>query len=380
MDCLVFACLVIIQTGRSQAGEAGDDREGRGVEDLGIGYCHTLGVGWNGNLTVGDVVELEVDQVEANRSSQSVSSDPAGKVSIYWTRLVQRPKCVDRLEISMGSGVQVLLMDPADSEVTQEKVRILRRVCETEALNIKVHNKRGGSNFNINLGNSNVNLVKTQKDENFELNAELEGIVENPWLFINNASDLQFINRTKNELLLVWNKELFTRPLLQKCLTSAELVDEKGNLTTLDISSSTVPIKAGMCGDTNFTVKYKYKGETFLTRNVEIPEDSNCFHSKPSDLENKEMKEAKDTAGEPSPGMKTTGPSATDIGLVILLIIVILGVALAVFLYKRKLCTKHGGYQLEGSTTRGGEGITDSTGSVNVAVEESEGQDQNNEL
>ena len=245
---------------------------------------------------------------------------------------------------------------------------IVRKVCETEALNIQIQNKRGGFNANIDLGNSNVNVVKRKPDENFEFNAVLEGIIDNPDLFISNESVLQIANRTENELLLAWNQDLFTRPHLRKCLNSAELIDEQGSRTFLDITKDVVAIDKDLCQDRNFTVKYKYGGKTFETRKIEIPEKLNCFDIKPSNVKNKETDD------------EETSASATVIGLVVLLLIVILGVVLALFVYKRKLGNQ-GGYQLEVSsgTDRGGEGIVASQGAINVAMGEDEIQNQNNE-
>eukprot|EP00090_Calanus_glacialis_P021236 TRINITY_DN32770_c0_g1_i1.p1 TRINITY_DN32770_c0_g1~~TRINITY_DN32770_c0_g1_i1.p1 ORF type:complete len:120 (-),score=37.87 TRINITY_DN32770_c0_g1_i1:27-353(-) len=62
---------------------------------------------------------------------------------------------------------------------------------------------------------------------------------------------------------------------------------------------------------------------------------------------------------------KTTGLSSTHLTLVILLILVILGVALALVLYKRKCFSQHGGYKLE--VSGGGEGVADGSGGEGIA-------------
>ena len=81
--------IICIQAARSQADGGSGVRGGRGLEDTGIGYCHTQGVGWNGNLTVEEIVEFEAHSLESDTTSDSISPYPTFHVNVYWTRLVQ---------------------------------------------------------------------------------------------------------------------------------------------------------------------------------------------------------------------------------------------------------------------------------------------------
>ena len=39
------------------------------------------------------------------------------ELTVYWTRLVMRPNCVDRLNITLGSKVSMVYTDPSDAQV-----------------------------------------------------------------------------------------------------------------------------------------------------------------------------------------------------------------------------------------------------------------------
>ena len=60
---------------------------------------------------------------------------------VHWKRLVERPKCVDRVEIYMNDYLRVKQENPADSKTFT--FDITRQVCLTEELKILVFNKRG---------------------------------------------------------------------------------------------------------------------------------------------------------------------------------------------------------------------------------------------
>ena len=255
----------------------------RGLEDLGIGYCHTHGVGWRGNVTAGEVlglnltghVALEQKNISSSNSCSNCTHN-SDMIPFYWTQLVRRPKCVDSLTVTMGNVTQDVLVDPADFETSKEKIMIKRKTCETETLNIKIENTRGGFNANINIPVSNVNVIRRKPDEYFEYNVTLEGIVENPFPFMNNQFGLKIVQNLTNKVILSWNTNLFEFPQFKKCLTSAELVDDKGNVTALDISKEEVAINVYDCSATKLTVKYKYKETVFMTKAKVIHVASGC--------------------------------------------------------------------------------------------------------
>ena len=58
------------------------------LEDLGIGYCHTHGMGYIGN----NVTAKEILGVFHNDENGTTAQ-------IFWSKLVTRPECVDVLTI-----------------------------------------------------------------------------------------------------------------------------------------------------------------------------------------------------------------------------------------------------------------------------------------
>ena len=59
-------------------------------EDLGTGHCHNQGVGWRGDLL--DQRDLLGNITEEDNGTISVD--------IFWSLLVERPRCVDRLSVT----------------------------------------------------------------------------------------------------------------------------------------------------------------------------------------------------------------------------------------------------------------------------------------
>ena len=60
-------------------------------DDLGIGYCHTHGMGYTGsNVTAAEVL------------GDLVTRGTVTRVKILWAALVSRPACVDTLTIRSG--------------------------------------------------------------------------------------------------------------------------------------------------------------------------------------------------------------------------------------------------------------------------------------
>ena len=65
------------------------------TEDLGTGHCHSEGVGWRGE----EVEQRDLLGNITEGDNRTVSLD------IYWSVLVLRPNCVDRLTISTVTGL-----------------------------------------------------------------------------------------------------------------------------------------------------------------------------------------------------------------------------------------------------------------------------------
>ena len=247
-------------------------RDERGLEDLGIGYCHTEGAGWNENVTADDIlgdnlaedwVIIEARGKDANDSVVDTDNMTSQmNVAVYWAKLVRRPKCVDKITIKVGNVTQADIADPADFQLTKEKIVIIRKICETEIVEINIVNKRGGFDAHF----SNVNLVRKQPDELFEFNLTLFGILDKTQDFISESYGNQITQNSSNRLSLSWNKDVFKTPELNACLTSAELVDGAGLVTPLDISEEDVELSVDECLSTNLTVRYKYQDTVFMTR------------------------------------------------------------------------------------------------------------------
>ena len=134
-------------------------RDERGLEDLGIGYCHAHGVGWNANVTAAIILGQSLTDdwiiVSAKYKAGSGNESETGNMSslmnipLYWTKLVRRPKCVDRITVKVGNVTQVDLADPADYEDSKETINIETNICETETVNIMIENRRGGFDAKI---------------------------------------------------------------------------------------------------------------------------------------------------------------------------------------------------------------------------------------
>ena len=92
----------------------GDAREGRGLEDTVVGPCHREGVGWRGkSITLVDEPDMFEDMM-----------------TVHWTRLVERPDCVDKIEIYMNDILRKKEENPADKNIFT--FQITRKVCEKE--------------------------------------------------------------------------------------------------------------------------------------------------------------------------------------------------------------------------------------------------------
>ena len=159
-------------------------RDERGLEDLGIGYCNTDGVGWNGNVTTEIILGQSLTddwiivsakyQAGSGNESQTGNMTSLMNIPLHWTKLVRRPKCMDRITVRVGNVIQGHLTDPADFEDSKETSIIEKNICETEAVNIQIENRRGG--FDAQL--SNVNLIRRQPYQNFQFNFTLDGIID----------------------------------------------------------------------------------------------------------------------------------------------------------------------------------------------------------
>ena len=117
--CLLSICVVCRNVNMSQL------REGKWLEDLPGQDCDREGVGWRGDIAT---------VVDGNGIFKN-------SMTVYWNRLVDRPECVDRVEIYMHDLLKVKQENPADRSLLV--LDITRLVCKTEELKILVHNKRG---------------------------------------------------------------------------------------------------------------------------------------------------------------------------------------------------------------------------------------------
>ena len=127
-----------------------------GLEDLGIGYCHTEGMGWNENVKAEDILADDWVIIEADDDNSTAVEKAYLDIGVYWTVLVKRPKCVDNITIRVGNVTQAIVVDPADFRATKNKIVVKKKICDTEILDITIVNKRGG--FDAHL--SNVRLVR----------------------------------------------------------------------------------------------------------------------------------------------------------------------------------------------------------------------------
>ena len=249
-----------------------------GLEDLGIGYCHTEGVGWNHNVTAQDILEDDwviVDAAEHIENNDSlVETAEYMDVGVYWKHLVRRPECVDKITIKVGNITQATIADPADFSTTRDKIIVKKKICETEMLNIDIANWRGG--FDAHL--SNIRLIRRQPDELFNFNHTMFGILDKEIDFINKSSTIRITQNSVNRISLSWNKDIFTEPKFKACLTSAELVDDQGLVIPLNISAEDVVVTVDECSNSSLTVRYRYQDTVVLRRLAEVPALSHCFN------------------------------------------------------------------------------------------------------
>ena len=125
---------------------ADEFRDGKGFEDTGFGICHTHGMlPTNKSFKYFSIdfdsvqnIELFRDVVKVNEDTEEefydsdiyyddfdykkkrrlLSPGRNVEVTVYWSRLIARAYCVDRLNITLGSKIDKIIHDPADSEVT----------------------------------------------------------------------------------------------------------------------------------------------------------------------------------------------------------------------------------------------------------------------
>ena len=248
-----------------------------GLEDLGIGYCHTEGVGWSNNVTAEDILadDWVIVDTEYNNDTASLVDKEDMDVGVYWPMLVTRPKCVDKITIIVGNTTQVTVSDPADFADTKDKIIVRKKICETELLSIIIVNKRGG--FDVDL--SSVRLVRRQPDEIFQFNLTIFGILDKGNNFLDERSEIMITQHSTNRISLSWNKYIFKEPRFSACLTSAEVVDNKRSVIPLDISDEEAVLRVDDCVNTSLTVRYRYKDTVFLTRVAKVPAVSDCLVS-----------------------------------------------------------------------------------------------------
>ena len=103
--------------------------------------------------------------------------------------------------------------------------------------------------------------------------------MDNPAAFVNENISLQFIHQMNNQGILSWKTDVFKIPDFRQCLTSAELIDEKGIVTALDISEEDVDMTVDGCFTSRLSVRYKYQEIVFLTVVTEVAAVSVCLDS-----------------------------------------------------------------------------------------------------
>ena len=119
-----------------------------------------------------------------------------------------------------------------------------------------------------------------------------------------------------NQVILSWQTDLFKIPDFSQCLTSAELVDEKGLVTALGISEEDVGMTVDGCSTTRLSVRYKYQETVFLTVVTEVAAVSVCLDS---------------------PGYSgQSGERQFNLGLGIILTVLLLCVGIGVCKWKKK--------------------------------------------
>jgi len=258
-----------------------------GLEDLGIGYCHSEGVGWSNNVTAEDILADDwiIVDTENNNDTDIVMDKEYMDVGVYWPRLVTRPKCVDKITITVGNTTQVTVADPADFPDTKDKIVVKKKICETELLNIIILNKRGG--FDVDL--SSVKLVRRQPDEIFQFNLTMFGLLDKKKTFIDESSKIMITQQSTNRISISWNRYIFKEPRFNACLTSAEVINEKRSVIPLDISEEEAVVTVDECINTSLTVRYRYKDTVFLTKVAEVPALSDCLDSDSLMLSRKQL-------------------------------------------------------------------------------------------
>ena len=96
----------------------GSARMGQGLEETFVGPCHSEGVGWK---------EQSITLVDRNDMFKDM-------IPVHWTRLVERPSCVDRIEIFIDENRKVLEVNPTDKNLLS--FDITREVCKKQTVKI----------------------------------------------------------------------------------------------------------------------------------------------------------------------------------------------------------------------------------------------------
>ena len=199
----------------------GNTRERRGVEDTFIGPCHREGVGWRGQST--KVVD---------RSDMFKYAMP-----VHWTRLVDRPDCVDKIEIFMNDYPMVQEEDPTDRDLLSFDVG--RNVCNKETMKMIVYNRRGG----------------LKEDEEFTYITELYG-VSKPDLFFQTERMPDHSPTRYGKVTLYLTRYMFKDRNMEKCLTNIE-VKTMNNGTYKGIQDKVI-VYVNICEDEIITIEYHH--------------------------------------------------------------------------------------------------------------------------
>ena len=110
-------------------------RGGKDFQDTGLGICHSHGMLPKNNIQFKDIVKVDNDDdyveetyydsdgifyddyLVAAKEGKIVRPPKEVELTIYWTRMVSRPNCVDRLNITLGSKISMVFSDPSDALV-----------------------------------------------------------------------------------------------------------------------------------------------------------------------------------------------------------------------------------------------------------------------
>ena len=183
---------------------------------------------------------------------------------VHWTRLVERPQCVDRIEIFMNEDPQVQEEEPTDSNLLSFNIR--RQVCKKETLRITIYNKRGGlpSGF--------------QEDQNFTSITKLYGVLR-PELFFHTERLPDYSPTHYGKIRMYLTRNMFKDNNMEKCLTNIKV--KTINNGTYEGIQDKINVFVNICEDETITIEYYHYKTIFSTKHLTISKLQDC-NLKPS--------------------------------------------------------------------------------------------------